>query len=1078
MPEQKNFTVYRASAGSGKTFTLVREYLALALAGNGDEAIKDNFRHILAITFTNKATNEMKQRILDTLADLGANPSGNMADALCQELGIQPPELSRRAALLQKAILHNYSDFAVCTIDSFMNRIVRTFAIDLGLSPTFDISLDDRVVLENAVDSLIADIGDEHADLTNVIRRFSLKKMEENKSFNVRKDILTSAQKVMDEDFVAKYGKLEGVQPADFIAIAENLLKNNRDFEQAARAKAKKICDNTAALNLDDDDFNGKSRSGAYAFFRALSRGERYFPSPTVQNNIDSGNIANSKSDNTDAVLSLVPEMRQALAYITENSQLYMTRKLLLEKVFQVALLKEVRDKIRAYYEENAVVHISENNKLISETVRKEEASFVFERLGCRYRHFLIDEFQDTSIMQWNNMLPLIENGMAEGYKSLIVGDGKQAIYRFRQGDVEQFQYVLQPPDGKGDTFTKQRKMAVARNGQEKKLDTNYRSYKEIVDFNNGFFTSLEGGLASGDNGSPLMNDIYVGDDPAHPSLVQKVADGKEGGYVEVMFYNKDNDEQPSPFERIFDTISHLLSIGFNYKDIAVLTRKNDELSVICSNLLLINEERKKTGQGLDNLMFATAESLKLWNNADAKFLRSALSFLADDSNDVAKVEMAEYLNSRGDGRPLAALIDDKENFAALLAETHPAFDRDWLLSQTLYDCTCELIRIFDVPQTPYVYSLLNYVADYSIYNRNNFNDLLESLDEVWEKLSAKTSNDLNAIQMMTIHKSKGLEFPVVIYYMLPKKESGKDEMWVEIDEKQCPEASPLQISLLTKKKDAAQTVFEEQYRNEVRKCEIDDLNVLYVALTRPEQQLYILAQKPSGKPTAIRYEPFLMDYVKNPANRFSEIETGSVFGKGDPDFCVKKKDKETNITLLRPNNSKSWTKEVRIVGKVSSVMQYHDTQAQQVGNIVHEILSHIGALDEVEKAAANFMADARLDKAVEERVAELLRHIMESDEVRRFFRPDYDYKTECDIMLGKDFNRPPCFNNQDMVRPDRIVFADGETWVVDFKTGNREEKYINQVNGYKAALNDMGYTNVKGYLLYISDKGCEVEEV
>ncbi len=1070
MPTPKNFTVYRASAGSGKTFTLVREYLALALAGS-DMEIDDNFRHILAITFTNKATNQMKERILDTLSNLqdAAIRDGkerNMCEALCKGLDIQPAELSRRAALLQKAILHNYSDFAVCTIDSFMNRVVRTFAIDLGLPPRFDISLDDGVVLENAVDSLIADISDEHPELTKVIKSFALKKMEEGKAFSVRDDILASSQTVMNEDFEEKYELLKDVNLADFFDIAEKLKKDNKEFEETAKQKALGLCGRIAALGLSDDDFKGKSRGGAYAFLRKIAEGGcGYSPSPTLQNNLDSGDIANKGAKDMAAVNAFIPDIQQFLQFLDREVVLYSTRGLLLEKIFQVALLKEVRDKIRDYYNENGLVHISENNKLISETVRNEEAPFVFERLGCRYRHFLIDEFQDTSIMQWQNMLPLIENGLAEGRKSLIVGDGKQAIYRFRQGDVEQFQYVLKVPEGNDNTITRQRQAVVARNGQEENLGTNYRSFSEIVTFNNSFFSFVEKQREEGANGSRLMHDIYVGDDDGHPSLAQEVAKDKEGGCVEVQFYDKNDEVQPSPFERIYSAIERLKSVGYDYKDIAILTRKNDTLSDICTNLMLINNERQKEGRGLENLLFSTAESLKLWNNEDVKFLRCLLGYLDNDNDDVAKLGMSEYLNGRGESRPLSSLLDNKDGFGTVLTEVYPTFDRDWLLSQTLYDCSYELVRIFGVPLTPYVYSFLNFVAGYGAHSRNNLSEFLESLDEVWTSLSTKTSDDLNAVQMMTIHKSKGLEFPVVIYYMLPSRDTGKNEMWVKIDEEEVG-VNPLKISLVGRKKATGDTIFGEQYVEEMQKCEIDDLNVLYVALTRPEQQLIVFAADQSSIKFP-QYEGVFMDYVKDASHGFVEVEADRLYRKGNPDFCKKKEKKPANVYELKTNESQSWARGMRIVGKTKSKLDYHQSDAQQVGNIVHEILSRIGTLDEVEDVKNDFFAEAKLDKEVEQRVSDLLHSVLETKAVRPFFDSQYDYKTECDIM-----------HQGEIVRPDRIVFANGETWVVDYKTGDSKAEHKDQVHGYMSVLKELGYANVKGFLLYISSEGCEVERV
>ncbi|MBP5758670.1 MAG: PD-(D/E)XK nuclease family protein, partial [Bacteroidales bacterium] len=250
----------------------------------------------------------------------------------------------------------------------------------------------------------------------------------------------------------------------------------------------------------------------------------------------------------------------------------------------------------------------------------------------------------------------------------------------------------------------------------------------------------------------------------------------------------------------------------------------------------------------------------------------------------------------------------------------------------------------------------------------------------------------------------------------------------------------------------------------------------LYVALTRPEQQLIVFAAYPST--VRSQYEGVFMDYVKDASHGFVEVEADRLYRKGNPDFCKKKPKKPYNVYELKTNESQSWAREMRIVGKTSSKLEYDQSDAQQRGNIVHEILSKIGTLDEVEQVRNDFFAEAKLDKELEQQVSDLLHSVLETKEVRPFFDPKYDYKTECDILLGKDFPHPEFFKNKDTVRPDRIVFTGDETWVVDFKTGEKSDKYIDQVNGYKAVLEEMGYDNVKGFLLYISNNGCSVEEV
>lgn len=1098
MPTPKNFTVYRASAGSGKTFTLVREYLTLALCGGSDEAIKHDFRHILAITFTNKATNQMKEKILEYVGALqdpvkrDSDDIRPMADELCKALDITDlNELSRRVAILQKAILHNYSDFSVCTIDSFMNRIVRTFAVDLGLSPRFEISMDADILLDTAVDKLIADISPDNPEITDILLKYSRNEMEEGGSFKVRNRIRKASETIVKEDFLERYKYLKDISLQEFCEYADILKKKNGEYEVFVKGVADEICKDIAEKGFSDDDFAEKSK-GLYSYFRKIS--DRDFSkisgTATIQKIIDGDQIAHNSSKRKDEVEALAPKMREAFSEIQSGSKEYVTRKVLLANIFQMALLKDVRDKMTEYYSESEILHISENNKRVSEEVRKEEAPFIFERLGCRYRHFLIDEFQDTSIMQWQNLLPLITNGLSEGHRSLIVGDGKQAIYRFRQGDVEQFQHMITKVPDKASEITRRHYESIIRNGKEVPLGTNFRSYGVIVKFNNHFFTYLEKQLQGTDMKSELMHEIYVGDDEEHPSLAQEVCPGKDNkGYVEIAFFDKDHFGDDAPMH-IYKTLCHLKSIGYNYKDIAILSQTKDTLSNINMELASINERER----GLKDLQFASAESLRLSKNPDSGVLLSLLKYVHNGDEKVHKLEIAEYLSSHGHPQFDCNIFVAEDAFDKAISEEFPDFNRNRLLSQTLYDCCYNLIRIFDIPQTPYIYTFLNKVADYSVYNRTDLGGFLEWLDDKWSQLSTTTSDDLDAINLMTIHKSKGLEYDVIIYY--DKKPSDHPGIsWVDIDkttlgigDEDIPNVGVGMVKF-TQSANLENTFFDEDYLIERQKKSIDELNLLYVALTRPKRHLYVLAKSTkdndgkkkksgSGK-TSSSLIGILEGYVNTEASGFGK-EDGvdvSVYSKGDRKFG-KGDSPVSESCYLQANTTKPWTERINIVGRTDSIMQPDETAQQKVGNIVHEILSKIGTLDEVEQVKNDFFTEAKLDNELVQQVSDLLHSVLETKEVRPFFDPQYEYKTECEILLGKDFVRPECFEKQDVVRPDRIVFAGDETWVVDYKTGEKSDKYKDQVNGYMSVLEEMGYDNVKGFLLYISNNGCNVEEV
>ncbi|MBR0074013.1 MAG: UvrD-helicase domain-containing protein [Bacteroidales bacterium] len=1080
MPTPKKFAVYRASAGSGKTFTLVREYLTIAMNGD-DSAIRHNFRQILAITFTNKATNQMKERILATLSAmqdpaLRDGKEDNMAAALCKALEITDRnELSRRAAILQKAILHNYSDFSVCTIDSFMNRIVRTFAVDLGLSPRFEISMDIDTVLDAAVDKLFADISDEHPDLTRILLQFAKSKMEDGNTFNVYHDLNKASKNIINENILEKLSKLQGITLQQFCNYADTLRKRIRKYEEDILKIAKEIVSNAAEYGFSDNDFSGKTR-GTLAYFSKLNNNKEIkLPSSTVIQYVNKDMVLNDSGLRNPKAQQLKEQVEKAISEISEGYKDYLTHKALMMNVFQMALLKDIKDKMSEYYSENETMLISENNKRVSEQVKNEEAPFIFERLGCRYKHFLIDEFQDTSIMQWQNLMPLLVNGLSEGQRSLIVGDGKQAIYRFRQGDVEQFQHITTPPANATDVI-KHHYKTIGANCTIEELDTNYRSAGNIVEFNNRFFTFLESQLYQ-QSPNHLMRDIYVGSNPDSPTLVQRVGPGKAGkGYVEVDLIEKERLADEAP-RRIYDILCHLREAGYRYKDVAILSRTNGKLSELNLRLMSINEQEGK----LPDLQFSSADSLKLSQNPDSKFLRSLLKYVHDNNNAIAKLEIAEYLFGKGIAEFDSSVFATKGRFEALLAQHFAAYDRDRLLSQTIYDCGCNLVRVFDIPHTPYIYTFLNQIDRYSERNRTNFGHFLEWLDENWNNLSTVTSDDLDAVSLMSVHKSKGLEFDVVIYFM-DNNSNHRETIWVDVDNSKIGmDASGIEqisVGMVNMKKELAETHFCSDYDNEKVKRDIDKLNVVYVAMTRPKLQLYVVAesantQNDTRQPPA-SHTSLLEAYLKREGTEFvnqsitnsqgEEIAVKYCYGKFER---VEKTQSSLQTALpLKTNQTLPWFDRIKIVGRSDSIMQPQMEQ-QQVGNIVHEILSKVGTLDDALEVARKWLAEQKLDKEVSDRVMVLVDSVLRAKDVRRFFDAEYSYKTECDMLCKGE-----------IVRPDRIVFAGNETWVVDFKTGSHVEKYKEQVRGYMAVLEEMGYANVKGFLLYIGDEGCSVEEV
>ncbi|MEX1189824.1 MAG: UvrD-helicase domain-containing protein, partial [Bacteroidia bacterium] len=577
------FLVYRASAGSGKTYTLVKEYLKMALKEKNDPSA---FRRILAITFTNKAAAEMKERVIKNLRELSAGTSkDDLADDLCSSLQISKDSLSQRAKSCLSAILHQYADFSIGTIDSFMHRVVKTFAYDLKLPVNFNVELDTEVVLRMAIDQVMEKIGTD-ASITKALIGFTEAKTEEEKSMRIEDELFAAAADLLDEESAVLINKLQHLSIDDFLEIRQKLVtKANAlvDLLQKIGTECQEIIDK---VGLEQNDFYyGKSGVG-----KLISNLNQFSIGDTLELNsyhlkaldediwysAKTDSVIIQKIDSVSANLSKL--LNEARILWNQESSDYILSNEILKSIYSVALLNEVSMAIDTIRDEEFIVHISEFNKRVSEIVFNEPAPFVFERLGERYQHFLIDEFQDTSVMQWQNLIPLVNNGLASNHTSIIVGDGKQAIYRFRGGEVEQFAQIPEPYPDTLIPIQIERYTLLKHFYQLVYLDTNWRSKLEIVNFNNDFYETLINSITPN-----IIKDVYTGH-------AQKASIGKEGGYVEFRFTDSDfikEEREEFHLTNCEEIIrDHIDNKGYRYQDIALLTRNNKQGTLLAGHLI------------------------------------------------------------------------------------------------------------------------------------------------------------------------------------------------------------------------------------------------------------------------------------------------------------------------------------------------------------------------------------------------------------------------------------------------------------------------------------------------------------
>ena len=1048
--DSSRLIICRAAAGSGKTYTLVRQYLELAFSAT-ESQIPQRFTHILAITFTNKAANEMKERILNDLDGIIAH--GNdcpMRDDLAQRLNMPHSTLRRYAATVRQSILHNYSDLAVCTIDSFMHRIVRTFAHDLNLPLNFDVSRERDILIQNAVDALMSLAGTEgQEELTNMLCEYAQNNMMEGNSYMFEGRLTKLAEELFKDQAIEFLASLRNVDTERFRNIQRQMAAANQQYEQQLSKLGKKALTIIADAGLSVNDFY-HGNNGAGAFFRRLAEGSTNEPNSYTRAFLEGDKLGAGKCSpaTLDALSAAKPQLQDVYQRFKQlydsEGKLYNSRCLLLQNIYPLALLNKLGELVEDYSRDNEVVHISEFNRRIADIVREEPAPFIYERLGNRYWNYLIDEFQDTSKMQWLNLVPLVENGIATGHTSLVVGDGKQAIYRFRQGDVDQFVSLPHVDSPLHGHILEQPGMSETLH-----LDRNFRTGRTIVEFNNNLFEWIIRNRFDDNEG---LKDIYLGHGE-RADLAQTPV--HEGGYLQLGFWSLDKDFEPL-WQEILNDIHHQVDeLHYNYRDITLLARNRSTLSKISAFL---------TKNGIP---VVSDESFHLTQSQVVMRLRNLLQYLNDGSDRVAAAKVLIYLHNLGIVRN-----DLSSKFICTPSSPAPSLDSllnneglplrcDRLRRMGLYDCCEEALRMLrlDGIETAYSASFLNVVAKYCTTHRQSLAEFIEWFDEQKKNLTTSTANDLDAVRLMTIHKAKGLEAPIIIYPIIPEQKQ-QDNIWVHIDP---ANELPLPIGLIYPKKDQ-HTIFDTESDTELHKSDMDLFNILYVALTRQCEKLLVYSPE-AKKSGTTDYASLLQDYL---STRTDTVEVRpNVRALGD-DTLKQNKEEKSSASLniqLQTLSYPDWMPRIAIAEQSAALFGELDETAIRRGNQLHDLLAQLRHRDETDNVLDSYLLQHPLPDDEATILRDTLHNMMRQPEVAHFFDPAYRCLNETDLVWQGE-----------VMRPDRIVYTPTETWVVDFKSGIPINKHRTQVSRYCQAIAALTHSdNVKGYLLYLGPDHSQV---
>ncbi len=1043
------FVVYKSSAGSGKTYTLVREYLRLVLGHENPQY----FRHILAVTFTNKAANEMKERVLESLETLASKPEEPRYNAvyledLAQATALDPGTVSCRAAAVLEEMLHHYSDLGINTIDKFVHRVVRTFARDLRIPVDFDVELDSDHLLTKAIDLLIHKVGSD-LQLTQTLVEFAENKAREDKNWHIEKDLHRFARSLLREESEPSLNVLRAMPPHAFRSVRENIRQKLEFFQHQVRQMGQKPLDLIDKTGVPRSSFAGGEKRGLPNYFRVLAEFEEtklFPPSKTVLNAIDNDKWAAARASGEDreAIDSIRDDLfalyTKALEFLEKNLPEYRLYQLISEHLYATSVLNELDTIIAQVKEEVNILLISDFNKTISNIVLNEPAPFIYERLGERYHHYLIDEFQDTSVMQWQNLLPLVENSLAFSHFNLVVGDGKQAIYRWRGGEVEQFARLPEIHHHNNPHMLEKQHILQA-NYEEQQLNTNYRSQKEVVHFNNELFRIFNAELA------PEYQTIYDG-------MEQEILEGRSGGYVQacLLEFSEDASPEETYLNALTKAIRSVKEDGFALHDIAVLTRNNRHGSLIAEHLM---------AEGIEVI---SSESLLLSSSPEVAFLMAFFQLIKDPGDNCAKATIVRYLTEeRHREKAFHELIS--EHAHAIDTEHHRVFVNLYALLETLgyslklwqlarqpiYQTAEDLIRIFRLNKEPdaYLQFYLDAVHHYAQRFGNNVVEFLEWWTAQKSKLSVQVPEGAEAVNILTIHKSKGLQYPVVMVpFVNWRITPSKDSLWVDLKD----QVEGLDVALLPTHKALEQTEYAHLFLEEKNKSFLDNMNLLYVALTRAEERLYLFSETTTNRSNIAHHFAATLVQMKgwNP-------DKMGVF-RGVPEAPARVQKTSHAVYTLKEFPSCNWHGKLAISYQSPGMWEGKPAASGNLNALIRTAMCRMTHASDLPSVSMKMLHEGLLSEKEKEALEKRLTQLLATGTITSIFGQDQEIRIHPELLTKDGQN----------IQPDRITTDGRSATITCFRNKEGTDEARDILRKANQILLEMEYAPVKGYLFHL----------
>ena len=1079
-------TIYKASAGSGKTFTLSVEYIKLL--------IKDpqSYRSTLAVTFTNKATEEMKLRILSQLYGIWKllPDSKSYIDKIKEDLDVTEEYMSERAGIALHNIVHNYSYFRIETIDSFFQSVLRNLARELDLTANLRIELNDYQIERNAVDELINSL-DENSELLTWIMEYIRENMDDDKDWNVIGNIKRFGENIFREYYKTNSKKLNErlLEEGFFKQYTTKLRQMRNEAEVEMQNEAAQFFDALNHNGIEINDLNN-GKNGPAGYFIKIKKGiyNNTIVNKRLQKVLDEGSesswVKQKSSKETQDIVrelansTLTPLVHHAEDVRQKNWYIYGSAVLTLRHLNQLRLLNSIENKVRMMNVEQNRFLLSDTHTLLHSLIRDTDSPFIFEKIGNYLENIMIDEFQDTSTVQWQNFKVLLEECMSHGEQqgNLIVGDVKQSIYRWRSGDWRMLNNIERE-------FPYLNSMLNVCS-----LDTNYRSSRRVITFNNAFFkraSELEYAAqksSTPDTSSPEQLK------KAYSDVAQKVPSFRDNhGYVSInLLPNEDYRQQA--LQKTAEAVSLLLDSGANYSDIAILVRSNDIIQLIAE--FFANE--------LPDVKIVSDEAFRLDSSVSVNIIVNAMLWLTHPDNILAKAYIAKAYQTY--------VLKKSEQETNKLLATAEGIDsalpcalidkRNDLLTMPIFELAEQIYTLFNIGnikgEDAYLYAFYDALTDFIA---NNTADIDSFVEEWNDSIAEKTiqASAIDGIRIITIHQSKGLEFEhVVIPFCDWTLEKG-NTIWCT------PQVEPYnELPLIPVDFSASQmkgTIYEFDYNEEHLQNCVDNLNLLYVAFTRAASSLFVIAQRgtPSSRSyiveqaiTDIKLEGSSLD--GDPSDKKAEL----LFSYGELEIVETKTKKKSdniftpevenmNVNMATFSNKVEFKQSNKSRDFVADDDENTDDDDRKqlsyikTGKILHYLFSTINTTDDIDTSLAQLEMDGLIEESNTniKRLRDMLHKRFSNRQVADWFSSRWTLFNECTIL---DYDAATDTVREH--RPDRVMKDEktGEVVIVDFKFGSPRPEYVEQVNRYKALTQNMGYPNVKGYLWFVYSN--RIEEV